>query len=125
VAPGALEQACTTQGLAPRALEQVYTTQTGAGLLAIELKSGKLVHQSPSFQDLASWIPVEARGNIQVSLEARDGGDFHSFCQSVVRDAGEPYGETFLDRDNVVGRSITVRFFTRAPGPPGLRKRDW
>jgi hypothetical protein len=68
---------------------------------------------------------MEARGNIQVSLEARDGGDFHSFCKSVVRDAGEPYRETFLDRDKVLGRSITVRFFTRAPGPPGLRNPEW
>jgi len=125
VAPGALEQAWTTQAMAPGALEQVFTAQAGAGLLAIELKSGKLVHQSPSFEALASWIPVEARGNIQVSLEARDGGDFHRFCQSVVRDAGEPYGETFLDRDKVVGRSITVRFFTRAPGPPGLQNPEW
>jgi len=78
-----------------------------------------------SVQDLISWIPVEARGNIRVSLESRDGDDFHSFCQSVVRDAGEPYGETFLDRDQVVGRSTTVRFFTRAPGPPGLRNPEW
>jgi len=68
---------------------------------------------------------VDARGNIRVSLESRDGEDFRSFCQSVVRDAGEPYGETFLDRDNVVGRSITVRFFTRAPGPPGLQNPEW
>ena len=70
-------------------------------------------------------MPAEARGNIRVSLESRDGDDFHSFCQSVVRDAGAPYGETFLDRDKVVGRSITVRFFTRAPGPPGLRNPEW
>jgi hypothetical protein len=83
------------------------------------------VHQSSSFQDLASWIPAEARGNIRVSLESRDGDDFHSFCQSVVKDAGEPYGETFLGCDKVVGRSITVRFFTRAPGPPGLRNPEW
>ena len=66
---------------------------------------------------------MEARGNIRVSLESGDGNDFHSFCQSVTRDAGEPYGETFLERDKVVGRflgqltvhfwrSTTVRFFT-------------
>jgi len=53
---------------------------------------------------------VEARGNIRVSLESRDGDDFHSFYRSVARDAGEPYGDTFLDRDKVVGRSVTVRF---------------
>ena len=106
-------------------LEEAYTTQAGAGLIAIELQSGKIVHQSPSFADLTSWIPVEARGNIRVSLESRDGDDFHSFCQSVVRDAGEPYGETFLDRDKVLGRFITVRVFTRAPGPPGSRNPQW
>jgi hypothetical protein len=109
----------------PVALDQAYTSQAGAGLIAIELKSGKIVHQSPSFQDLAMWIPVEARGNIRFSMEARDGGDFHSFCQSAVRDAGEPYGAAFLDRDTVVGRTITVRFLTRAPGPPGLRNPEW
>jgi len=113
------------QAMALGALDQAYTSQAGAGLIAIELKSGKVAHQSPSFQDLTSWIPLEARGNIRVSLESRDGDEFHSFCQSVVRDAGEPYGETFLDRDNVVGRSITVRFLTRAPGPPGLRNPEW
>ena len=43
----------------------------------------------------------------------------------VVRDAGELYGETFLDRDQVLGRSITVHFLTRAPGPPGLRNPEW
>ena len=102
-------------------MEQAYTTQAGAGLIAIEMKSGAISHQSPSFQDLIRWIPVEARGNIRVSLESRDGDDFHSFCQSVVRE----YGETFLDRDQVVGRTITVRFFTRAPGPPGLRNPEW
>jgi hypothetical protein len=111
--------------MAPGALEQACTTQAGAGLIAIELKSGKIAHQSSSFQDLTGWIPAEARGNIRVSLESRDGDDFHSFCQSVVRDAGEPYGETFLDRDKVLGRSITVRFLTRAPGPPGLRNPEW
>jgi len=89
---------------APGALEQVYTLQAGAGLIAIELKSGKIAHQSPSFQALTSWLPVEGRGNIRVSQESRDGDDFHSFCQSVLRDAGEPYGDTFLDRDKVVGR---------------------
>jgi hypothetical protein len=125
MAPGALEQACTTQAMALGALQQVYTTKAGAGLLAIEMKSGKLALQSPSFQDLTSWLPAEARGNIRVLLEARDGDEFHSFCQSVVRDAGESYGETFLDRDKVVGRSITVHFFTRAPGPPGLRNPEW
>jgi len=125
MAPDALEQACTPQAMALGALEQAYTTQAGGGLIAIELKSGKIAHQSPSFQDLTSWLPVEARGNIRVSLESRDGDDFHSFCQSAVRDAGEPYGETFLDPDKVVGRSITVRFFTRAPGPPGLRNPEW
>jgi len=109
----------------PGALEQAYTSQAGAGLIAIELKSGKVVHESSSFQDLASWIPVEARGNIRVSLESRDGDDFHRFCRLVVRDSGEPHGETFLDRDRVVGRSITVRFLTRAPGLPGLRNPEW
>jgi len=68
-----------------------------------------------------SWIPVEARSNIRVSMESRDGDDFHSFCQSMVRDAAEQCRETFLDRDKVMGRSTTVRFFTRTPGPPGLR----
>jgi hypothetical protein len=68
---------------------------------------------------------MEARGNIRVLLESRDGDDFHSFCQSVVRDAGKLHGETFLDRDKVLGRSITVRFLTRAPGPPGLRNPEW
>ena len=116
--PGGHESPCCT-------LEDAYTTQAGAGLIAIELKSGKIAHQSPSFQLLNSWIPIEARGNIRVSLEARDGDDFHSFCQSVVRDAGESFGETFLDRDKVVGWSITVRFLTRAPGPPGLRNPEW
>jgi len=111
--------------MTPGALEQAYTTQAGAGLIAIELTSGKIAHQSPSFQELSSWIPVEARGNIRVSLEDRDGDTFHSFCQSVVKDAGEPCGETFLNRDKFVGRSITVRFFTRAPGPPGLRNPEW
>jgi hypothetical protein len=125
MAPGALKPAYTTQAMVPGALQQAYTTQVGAGLVAIELKSGKIAHQSPSFQDLTGWVPTEARGNIRVSLDSRDGDDFHSFCQSVVRDAGEPYGETFLDRDKVVGRSITVRFFTRAPGPPGLRNPEW
>jgi hypothetical protein len=111
--------------MTPGALEQAYTTQAGAALMAIELRSGKIAHQSPSFQHLTSWIPVEARGNVRVSMESRDGDKFHSFCQSVVKDAGEPYGEIFLDCDNVLGRSITVRFFTRAPGPPGLRNPEW
>lgn len=111
--------------MAPGALEQSYTTRAGAGLLSIVLKSGKITSKSPSFQDLSSWIPAEARSNIRVSLEAEDGRDFHAFCQAVVRDAGEPRGETFTGRDKVVGRSITVRFFTRAPGPPGLRNPEW
>jgi len=115
----------TRRLLAPGALQQAYTAQAGAGLVTIEMKSGKITHQSPSFQDLTSWIPVEARGNIRVALESSDGDDFHSFCQSVVKDAGEPCGETFLDRDKVLGRSFTVRFFTRAPGPPGLRNPEW
>ena len=106
-------------------MEQAYTTQAGAGLVAIELKNGMIAHHSPSFQDLTSWIPVEARGNIRVALKSQDGDDFHSFCQSVVRDAGELHGETYLGRDNVVGRSITVSFLTRAPGPPGLRNPEW
>jgi len=106
-------------------MNQAFTTQAGAGLIAIVLKSGKIVHQSPSFQQLTSWVPVEAQGNIRVSLESRDGDDFHSFCQSVVKDVGEPNGETFLELDKAVGRSITVRFFTRAPGPPGLRNPEW
>ena len=109
--------------MTPGAVEEAW--QAGAGLIAIELKSGRIEHQSQSFQDLASWIPAEARGNIRVSLESRDGDVFHRFCQSAVRDAGEPYGEIFLDRDQVVGRSITVRFLTRAPGPPGLRNPEW
>ena len=112
--------------MGPGVLEQAYTTQAGAGLVAIELKSGRIAYQSPSFLDLTSWIPVEACGNIRVSLESRSGDDFHSFCQSVVKDAGEPYGETDLGLEKVhVGRSITVRFFTRAPGPPGLRNPEW
>ena len=106
-------------------MEQAYTTKAGAGLVAIELTSGEIVHQSSSFRDLTSWIPVQARGNIRVSLEARDGDEFRSFCQSVVRDVGELYEDTFLDRDKVMGRSIIVRFFTRAPGPPGLRNPEW
>jgi len=110
---------------APCALEQAYTTQAGGGLIAIELTTGKIAHQSPSFQELFSWIPVEARGNIRLSLEARNFDIFQTFCQSAVKDAGEPYGDTFPDRDKVLGRSITVRFFTRAPGPPGLRNPDW
>jgi len=52
MAPGALEQACTTQAMAPGELEQAYTTQAGAGLIAIELKSGKIALQSPSFLHL-------------------------------------------------------------------------
>jgi hypothetical protein len=111
--------------MAPSALEQAYTTRSGVGLIAIELKGGKIEYQSPSFHDLFSWIPLEARGNIRVSLESRDGDTFHSFCQRVVRDAGEPYGDTFLDLDQVLERSITVRFFTRAPGPPGLQNPEW
>jgi len=90
--------------MAPGALEQACTTQAGAGLIAIEMKSGKIAHQSPSSQDLISWIPWEASGNIRVSLESGDGDEFHSFCQSVVKDAGEPNGETFLELDKVVGR---------------------
>ncbi|KAJ1471492.1 hypothetical protein T484DRAFT_1916223, partial [Baffinella frigidus] len=111
----------------PGALHQAYTTQAGAGLIAFGLKSGSIVHQSPSFQDLTSWIPAQARGNIRVCLEARDGDDLHTFCQSVVRDAGElsPDSETFRELNKVVGRSVTVRFLTRAPGPPGLRNPQW
>jgi len=125
MAPGALQQACTAQAGASGALEQAYTTQAGAGLIAIDLKTGRVAYQSPSFQDLTSWIPAEMRGNIRVSLQSGDGEYFHRFCQLVVRDAGEPYGETFLGRDNVVGRSLTVRFFTRVPGPTGLRNPEW
>jgi len=120
--------AATTQTrrlMARGACDEAWTTQAGAGLIAIELQSGKIALQSPSFEDLTSWTPVEARGSIRASLDSRDGDDFHSFCLSVVRDAGEPNGETFRDRDKVVGRSITVRFFTRAPGPPGLRNPEW
>jgi len=123
--PGALEQACTTQAMSSGALERAFTTQAGAGLIAIELKSGNIAHHSLSFQNFTSWIPVEARGNIRVLLEARGGDDFHSFCQSVVRDAGELHGETFLGLDKVLGRSITVQFLTRAPGPSGLRNPEW
>ena len=111
--------------MAPGALQQAFTTRAGAGLIAIELKSGKIAHQSLSIQELTSWIPAEARGNIRVLLESRDGDDFHGFCQAVVRDAGEPYSGTFLDVDQVLGRSTTVRFLTRAPGPPGLRNPEW
>jgi len=99
--------ACATQVMALGALQQAYTTQAGAGLIAIEMNSGAVAYQSPSFQDLLSWVPEETRGNIRVALwESRDGDDFHSFCESVVRDAGEPYGETFLDRDKVVGTKL-------------------
>ena len=84
-------------------------------------KSGEVVHQSSLVQDLSSWIPAEARGNIWVSLESRDGDDFHRLCQSVMHHAGV----RFLNRDTVVGRSIAGRFFTRAPGPPGLRNPEW
>ena len=111
--------------MAPRALEQAFTTRAGAGLISIVFKSGKIASQSSSFQDLAAWIPAELRGNIWVSLEASDGHAFNSFCQSVVRDAGKPFGETFTQNDKVVGKSITVRFLTRAPGPPGLRNPEW
>ena len=34
-------------------------------------------------------------------------------------------GDNFLDRDKVVERTITVRFFTRAPGPLGLQNPEW
>ena len=118
----------TRRLLTPGALQQAYTTQAGGGLIAVEMKSGKIVHQSPAFQDLTSWIPVEARGNIRLALESSDGDDFHSFCQSVVRDAGESFGGTLRQLDKVVGtqrRFITVRFFTRVPGPPGLRNPEW
>ena len=90
----------------PREREVMCTTPV-QGYLAH--KSSKVVHQSSSFQDLSSWIPMKARGNIRVSQESRDGDDFHSFCQSVMQDAGR----RLLKRDKVVG-SITVRFFTRA-----------
>ena len=68
---------------------------------------------------MSRWLPVEARGNIRVSLESTDGDDFHSFCQSVVRDAGEPYGEIFRELDKVVGhperwrRAATSEFHSR------------
>ena len=39
----------TRRLMAPGALQQAYTTQAGAGLIAIEMKSGKIAHQSPSF----------------------------------------------------------------------------
>ena len=76
---------------------------------------------------------MEARGNIWVALEGRDGDDFHRFCSLVVRDAGEPCGETFSHSDKVLGRppgrtnvgGPSVRFFTRVPGPPGLRNLQW
>ena len=38
--------------MVPGALEQAYTSKAGAGLIAIELNSGKIVHQSASFQVL-------------------------------------------------------------------------
>ena len=50
LAPGALEHACTTQVMAP-SLQQAYTTKAETGLVAIELKSGKIGHQSPSSED--------------------------------------------------------------------------
>jgi hypothetical protein len=115
-------------------VEKAYTTQAGAGLMAIELKSGKIAHLSPSFQHLTSWIPVEMYGNIRLSLESRDGDEFHSFCQSVVRDAGEPYRETFLDRDNVVGQlppfplslpSLRVRWGAAGHGHASVRVCQW
>ena len=123
MAPVVLGQACTTHSKALGSLEQAYTTQAGAGLLAIEMKSGKVAHQSPSFQQLTSWLPEAARGNIRLELEARDGEDFNSFCQSVVRDAGEPYGETFLDRDKVEGRcGAGGRSVARTPAAAGGSK---
>ena len=111
--------------MAPGTLDQAFTTRAGAGLISIVLKNGKIASESPSLQYLQRWIPAEARGNIRVSLEAQDGHDFNSFCQAVVRDAGEPCGESFAGRDKVVGRSLTVRFFTRAPVTPGLRNPEW
>ena len=56
MAPGELEQACTTLATATGKLEQAYTTQAGAGLLAVELKSGKIALQSPSFLHLTGQI---------------------------------------------------------------------
>ena len=39
---------------------------------------------------------MEARGNLRIALESGDGDVFHSFCQSVVKDAGGPYGDSFI-----------------------------
>jgi len=58
VAPGASEPACTTQAVTPVALQQTYTTQAGAGLIAIELKSGKIAHQSPSFHEITERYTI-------------------------------------------------------------------
>jgi hypothetical protein len=56
MAPGELEQACTMQAMAPGASEQAFTTLAGAGLIAIELESGKIALQSPSFLHLPGHI---------------------------------------------------------------------
>jgi len=56
MAPGALEHACTTLATATGELEQAYTTQAGAGPIAVELKSGKIALQSPSFLHLTGQI---------------------------------------------------------------------
>ena len=69
----------TQAGTGPRltALEQAYA-----------LPAGKQM-----------WFPREWRPSRMVQRESRDGDDFHSFCQSVLRDTGEPCGETFPRRE--------------------------
>ena len=59
--PPALEQAYTAQSGGLSALDQAFSTQAGAGLIAIELNSGTIAHQSPSFQDLQG-TPVHRLG---------------------------------------------------------------
>jgi len=48
----AITQTHMLMALAPGALEQAYTTKAGAGLIAIELKSGKVAYRSPSFESV-------------------------------------------------------------------------
>ena len=118
------------------ALEQAYTTQAGAALIVIELKSGRIEHQSPSFLEgrTAARFRRYQPGKVGTGGGARlhpgaprasgTGGEFHSLCQSVARDAGEPYGKTFRELEKVL-ESFTVHSFTGAPGPPGLRNPEW
>ena len=50
--------------MGPGALEQAFTTQAGGGLVAIELKSGKIAHQSPSFQTTGGGRRLTTMGEI-------------------------------------------------------------